>query len=261
MKKAKFLILFIICAMALLGGSYAAWSDHLSATDVVKTGVLNLQWAAGNTIYWADGKTGSSVKAASNDPGDMATPDPNNPSGDSRDVGNLDFVYVGDKAAATGTIENWSQDLRVKGDKLTLGLGNGYPGYKAAVTTSIVNTGTVSAKFKVSVSEGSIPTWLRVQIKDNSDGKGVNTSGDLLFDSADSTIGNTLKDKVLDPTRQLPVVIIETVWLSVSGGTVDQSVVNKQFTLQLTGEQWNGDSADGSFTLPSWDNPWDRKRP
>lgn len=246
MKKINFLILFTILAMALLGGAYAAWSDHLTAVDVVKTGIVNIQWADG---------TGSLGTTTSSDSQADAKPDKtmDDTFTDLRDVGWLDVaVSNGDDGTLTD-IEGYTADPRIQGDKITLDLGNGYPGYKAVIQSKIINTGTVSTKFQIQLAQGSnsIPAWLHVRILDD--------VGCLYDSSPASTIGNTLKDTVLDPNKELPVVIVEEVWNGTTGVPQDQKPANNTFTLQLSGQQWNGD-VPGGFTLPDWDNPWGRKR-
>lgn len=246
MKKVKFLTLFIIGAMALLGGSYAAWSDHLTNKDIVHTGIVNLQWADGKT----DSKVGTQdilAQTESTDPGpnysglgnDVTAGNRNEGPSDQRNIGYLDIIDgdpgdgvnidKDDESDATwGASYYGTDDPRAYGDKITLKLGNGYPGYTAAINTSIINTGTVSTRFEIS-DDGNVPDWLHIQIK--------KADGTVLYDNH-ASVGDTLSGEVLDPTQQLPVVIVETV-VGKPGAAVDKNA-SREFTLKLTGVQWNG---------------------
>lgn len=103
MKKVRFMSLALLVVFAIMGFTFAAWQENISASATVQTGEID-------AIY-------SSV--TSNDP--AGTMDP----GLDKDVADTEVTVAGDSKSFTCTIDN------------------SYPGYTSTVTYIIENTGTV----------------------------------------------------------------------------------------------------------------------
>lgn len=241
MKKIRFLILFILFAMAMLGGSYAAWSDHVSLTDVVETGTFNLAWQpVGSTEADTGSKDPTYYK-------DFADPQAGVyeavldalPGGSSTVPKNIAkvTVQVGDDSDVNPNAYLKGADPRQSNDYMELTLENGYPGYKAAVYSKILNTGTVPAKFMIGTDLGKMPSWLHVSVTKAADGT-------VLFDS-DSGASYSWYDKEIEPGGSMPVNIAMEVRKKTSDVPEDATA---QVVFELLGRQWNG--SEGSFTLP-----------
>lgn len=236
MKRIKFLILFTICAMALLGGSYAVWWDSVSARDVVNTGYLNLKWAPAG----ADG-------TYSSDPG------PNSITGleeksdgaSGKNIGCLDITKLEADHESLPTLEANVNgiDPRFDGDKMTIALVNGYPYYSATLHTKIMNTGQIPVKLHF-LNASDVPDWVHIVIYNGT------TKLAEYYGHTFTEYSPALNDIVLDPSQSLPVDIFEEIKAPAGVVAGDNGVavpastktteVNRVFTLQVTGTQWNG---------------------
>ncbi|RDV82530.1 hypothetical protein [Ammonifex thiophilus] len=106
MKRAKFLSLVMVIALALMGAAYAAWTETININASVATGTYDVTFSSVST----------------NDVGDTVDP------GADKNVGKTEATISEDAKTITVTAENT------------------YPGYNAEVTYKIKNTGTIPLK-------------------------------------------------------------------------------------------------------------------